>query len=410
MRSALAYITVLGCLLCFVACNDIDAPGSGGVFMRIYGGDSTDLASSLVQTSDGGFAIAGSQLAYQYATPNHDMLLLRTDADGNLLWRKTYGGATDSRVEDLLLLDDGGFLLVGFTKTDAFDTQVHLVRTDASGEMLWERMFGGNGDDFALSAVQEDSTGDFMVVGYTGSSDISSQATDVYPDILLLRVSLNGHILDTATYGGSNEEQGHSIATTSDGKFVIAGYRYRDATGYDALVIKVDPDSSAPLWEYYGITQNNDYARSILVVDHTIIWAGISTFIVSELSDIIIGRIADTGPDSLDSFHSIGGNDNDEVLSHRILSLTDGTYVLCGSTQSAGEGANDFYLFSVNSSLNGLGALNVTHGGSNDDYATAVVKTSDGYAIVGHTKSFSLDNDYDIALLRVNSAGKLLVE
>jgi hypothetical protein len=405
MNSISANIVLLLCLSMLWGCNEIDPPGQSGTFLRIFGTDEVDVGKAIAETADGGFIIAGSQGSLD--STDEDIVLIRTDADGYLLWRKLYGGNGLDRAEDLLLLDDGGFLVVGQTEVNG-KADVFVLRTDANGDSLWWLSRGGSQNDYGLAAV-EDANGDFVITGYTHSSEVSAGATDIYSDVYLAKVSASGAVYWQGGWGGSNEDKGNSIAATADGGFVIGGYYYNDTFGYNALVIKFDANGDS-VWSHAGRFKDvEEYGTGVMVLDNgDIICAG--NTVENSLSNMFVLRLSEDG-DSLDLNNTHGGSDDDFVLGRHLIFTSDGSIVFAGSTKSKGEGSDDFYLYSVIFNTLEKGDIEATYGGSNEDRAAGVISTSDGgFAIVGYTKSFSLNDEYDIALLRTDAHGNLKIE
>jgi hypothetical protein len=402
-RIAACCLLLLG--LVFVSgCNEIDPPGQSGSFIRIYGTQHSDYGKAVVQVADGGFVIAGSQ--HSLDSTDEDIVLIRTDADGYLLWRKLYGGDGLDRAEDILLLDDGGYLLVGQTEVDGF-ADVFTLRTDANGDSLWWTSMGGTDADYG-AAVVEDANGDFWIAGHTHSGEDSLLATNIYSNVYLAKVSAGGNVEWEKGLGGTNEDKGNSIAATADGGFVIAGYYYDDLLGYNTLVTKVNA-SGMVVWTYTGkFADLDETGTGILEMDNgEIICTGNS--VSNSVSNMFVLRLAADGNFlALDNSH--GGSDDDFAIGRHPVFASDGSIVFAGSTQSKGEGSNDFYLYSVEFSTLEKSSPEATYGGSNDDYATCVIPTSDGgFAILGYTKSFNLNDEYDIALLRTDAQGNLQI-
>jgi len=102
------------------------------MWSQTYGGTSSDAAEALVQTSDGGYALAG----YTGSLENvyYDFWLVKTDAYGNVEWNQTYGGASHDCAHSLVETSDGGYAIAGFTKSfGAGGYDFWLVKTDANG-------------------------------------------------------------------------------------------------------------------------------------------------------------------------------------------------------------------------------------------------------------------------------------
>jgi hypothetical protein len=134
---------------------------------QTYGGPDNDIAFSLVATSDGGYAIAG--LSYSFDAGKSDFWLVKTDAVGNMQWNKTYGGPGDDQATSLVATSDGGYAVVGiWNETYPFDVNVVLIKTDAFGNMLWNQTYGGASDEMAFSLVAT-SDGGYAIAGSTSS-------------------------------------------------------------------------------------------------------------------------------------------------------------------------------------------------------------------------------------------------
>jgi regulation of enolase protein 1 (concanavalin A-like superfamily) len=139
-----------------------------------------NYAESLVQTVEGGYAIAGYvdtvtfRQPDRYFTDSYQFLLVKTDANGDILWEKTYGG-TDDVALSLVQTADDGYAILGNTNsnkkkhpTESLD--LALVKTDASGNFQWRKTFGGTMEDYASEVIQT-SDGAYVVVGSTYSYD-----------------------------------------------------------------------------------------------------------------------------------------------------------------------------------------------------------------------------------------------
>ena len=131
---------------------------SSEMWSRTYGGAGEDVAYSLVETSDGGYSIAGAT--------NGNVLLVKTDEQGNLEWNHTYGGG---RAYSLVKTSDGGYAIAGYTNSFSSEgTDFWLIKTDEYGNMEWNRTYGGEEWERARSLI-ETSDGGFALAGYTDS-------------------------------------------------------------------------------------------------------------------------------------------------------------------------------------------------------------------------------------------------
>lgn len=184
------------------------------------GGSDSDWGSSVQQTSDGGFIIAGS--TNSFGAGYFDVWLIKTDENGDTLWTKTFGGGNDDYGESVQQTTDGGYIITGGTEsfgTNWYDTW--LIKTDANGDTLWTRTFGGNSNDWG-SFVQQTFDGGYIIAGSTWSFGVG------YTDIWLIKTNSNGDTLWTKTFGDSRRDYASSVQQTTDGGYIVVGSTDKD--------------------------------------------------------------------------------------------------------------------------------------------------------------------------------------
>jgi len=211
------------------------------IWTRTYGRGDIDWGTSVQQTSDGDYIIAG----YTYSLVNNsfDVYLIKTNASGDTLWTRTYGGTNDDRGSSVQQTLDGGYIIAGFTCSfGAGSNDIYLVKTNASGDTLWTRTYGGTNDDYGLYVQQTPDSG-YILTGYTRSFGAGN--CDVY----LIKTNVQGDTVWTRTYGGTSHDYSYSVQQTSDGGYIIAGITDSLGNGYDVLLIKTDADGIAAVEE-----------------------------------------------------------------------------------------------------------------------------------------------------------------
>jgi hypothetical protein len=244
----------------------IDSNGNK-LWDRSFGGSGYDTLRSLRQTSDGGFILAGPSTSLESSTktsPNYgysDYWLVRLDANGNRLWDKSYGGQYSDDASSVLQTSDGGFLVGGMSTSqdDGNKTSPQLgggdfwlLRLDANGVVLWDRSFGGdNYDD--LQSLAPTSDGGCVLVGFSASSISGTKQSPFrgYADAWLVRLDRDGNQLWDQSFGGSSSEEGRSAQQTRDGGFILAALSYSNngnrtspSFGYaDFWIVKLAPES-----------------------------------------------------------------------------------------------------------------------------------------------------------------------
>jgi len=186
---------------------------SSEMWSQTYGGTEGDYAHSLVETSDGGYALAGiTRDDYGF---DIDCLLVKTDAYGNMEWNQTYGGEDSYDADAVVQTGDGGFVIAGdkYSIGEGYDSW--LAKTDAYGNMEWNKTYSGASIDHATSLV-ETPDGGYAIAGYTtfGAGDY---------DFWLIKTDEHGNVEWNQTYGGADHEYARSLVKTSDGGFALAG-------------------------------------------------------------------------------------------------------------------------------------------------------------------------------------------
>jgi hypothetical protein len=152
MRSEKLFLTTIS-LFVLASCLLISSvEASSEIWSQTYGGTSSDEAEAMVQTSDGGYALAGDTTSF--GAGSYDFWLVKVDANGNMEWNQTYGGTNYDYARSLVETSDGGYALAGYTGfLFAESADFWLVKTDANGNMEWNQTYGGAGIDRASSLV-----------------------------------------------------------------------------------------------------------------------------------------------------------------------------------------------------------------------------------------------------------------
>jgi hypothetical protein len=311
-------------------------------FAKTYGGTGNDRASYVLQTSDGGYIVVGD--TGSLGADSVDIFLVKTDANGNIIWAKTYGGIVDEYAHSVLQTSDGGYIVAG--ETHSFGAGWHdvlLIKTDANGNVIWAKTYGGTSWDVARS-VQQTSDGGYIVAGYTDSFGAGG------PDFFLIKIDANGNISWAKTYGGTYSDWARSVQQTSDGGYIVAGYTLSFGAGYeDIFLIKTDANGNVQWAKTYGGTSGD--------------------------------------------------------LAYSVHQTSDGGYIVAGTTGSFGAGGDNFFLIKTDANGNIIWAK--TYGGTDWDYASSVHQTSDGgYIVAGYTLSFGA-GIWDAFLIKTDANGNI---
>jgi hypothetical protein len=212
----------------------------GQLWIKLYGGSSDDMAYSIARNSDGGFLVAG--VTYSFGTGRPNVYVLRTDSLGDTLWTRAYGGANEDYAFSARQTVDSGFIICGTTYSyGAGQSDIYLIKTNAAGDTQWTRTYGGAEHEHGHSVFQTADSG-YVICGTT----YSYGAGDA--DIWLIRTNADGDTLWTRAFGGDTADLGHSVAQTADHGFILCGQTASFGAGnYDVWLIKTDSTGDT-LW------------------------------------------------------------------------------------------------------------------------------------------------------------------
>jgi len=191
------------------------------VWNQTYRSNELREVITVVEVSDGGFALGGQifPLETNNTLLDSDFWLAKVDKSGNMLWNKTYGGAHGDVCLSLIETSDGGFALAGHTASFGKIFDYWLVKTDRFGNMLWNQTYGEEIHRQPAQQVIETSEGGFVLASTTMQLDGNM-------DFWFAKTDKNGNLVWKKTYGEENRERLISLVSLSDGGFVLVGNIY----------------------------------------------------------------------------------------------------------------------------------------------------------------------------------------
>ncbi len=224
------------------------------VWSRTIGGSERDYGYSVDNTSDGGYIIVGS--TESFGSGSSDVYLIKRNSGGNAEWSKTFGYAFFEEGAAVRETSDKGYIIVGSMSTVFNKKDILLIRTDSQGNEVWSKTFGGDSTDLGYS-VRQTLDGGYIIAGTTNSFGA------VNFDMWLIKTDSLGNEEWNTISGTVNTEVGTSVAQTADGGYIVAGYVY-DQSNSDMKLFRTDAQGNI-LWIKQLGGSGNDHGRSVIL-------------------------------------------------------------------------------------------------------------------------------------------------
>ena len=412
--------------------NDDNSKGSFETitvdFVKPLGGTKNESAQAVIKTSDGGYAILGYTQSMNFDITNKsnesfDYWLLKYNKYDILEWQKTYGGSNDDRGNDIIQTSDGGYAVIGFSKSSDGNVienngahDFWVAKLDATGNISWEKNYGFLGADIGNSIIQTNDGG-FLLSGVLdvsasngagnskNSESKSQKIQHAGGDYWTIKINASGEKQWSRYFGGTFTDTAYDAIQTEDNGYLLVGSSdsadvdIKDNKGtYDFWIIKIS-ESGTLIWEKTFGGSQTDEARAIVKSnDGNYIIAGdtrssdLDVSINHGAADLWAIKISPTG--NLIWEKTFGGNSFDVARS--ISKTQDGDFVISGSSRSLNgdltnnNGQNDAWVIKIDT--NGKLKWQQTIGGSEIDFAyDAVELNNKSIIIVGESSSSNLD-------------------
>lgn len=322
----------------------VDSLGDLG-WTKTYGGakelrnGTGNRGYGVLQTVDGGYIIGGE--VHAFGAGRADMYLIKTNASGDIAWSRSIGGVFDDYCYAIQQTSDSGFILAGSTESfGAGLRNIYVVRASPVGDTLWTRVFAGSSFQGAYD-VKETLDGGFIITGYTFDTP-----TQITADIFLIKTNATGEIGWQKSYGGTLHEYGYSVSQTTDGGFIVAGSTASYGAGSnDIALLRTDSLGNLMWASTYGGSDAEEGNSVIQLQDLGFLVVGYTRSFGAGGFDTYVIRTDSLG---VLQWSRIYGGPNDDVGQQ--ASVTgDGGYMITGGTSSYGEGSSDLYIIGIDS-------------------------------------------------------------
>jgi putative intracellular protease/amidase len=364
------------------------------IWAKTYGGSGADGARAVCICPDNGFLITG--YTFSQGTGDADVLVIRTDSEGNMLWSGTYGGVGTEYGNGSICLADG-FLVAGYTTSFGSGTKdVYLIKLDKDGREVWSQAYGGPSWDVGMSvcATNDDH---YIVCGYTHSFGKGEE------DVYLIKTDRSGKEIWSKTYGGERLDMGNSVCLTDNDGFLVGATSGSFSENTDFLLIRTDAQGNE-LWKTsYGAAgprgHGFDWCNTMISDDD----GGALLAGYTDCQDVMDIHVIKTDRKGNEMWSRTLGNKPFYDFGNAICEAANGDFLVLGTTKTIVKNEdiydNDIYLARMDPQGNIIEEKRL--GGFGVDWASSVVPTGNGdYVVAGHTTSSESDF-FDVLLLRI---------
>jgi hypothetical protein len=379
------YYIIFLLLLILGSCDDYDISSlQSESFVKYYDFNHINYGAGVCLTKNGGYAILGNTKTPARGT---EICLLITDKYGNAKQKvKYYGKYLNDEANYLKSLPDGGFLIAGSTQdTLRGDLDILIIRTNESGDTLWTRTFNGNDADDEAYYCELNSNNEIIITGYTTINHLANGETVTSKQIWLNAIDLAGKSiwLFPKTFGGKNEDEGFCVKEVSDGYLVTGRTKsYAGSTFFHSFIMKTSHSGSLINIVPFGGNADEEGNCLSIINDTTYLMCGTTYINTSGGSDIFLYTIKWKAKKSsyyIETTQKFGNSYNDKAKS---MILNGETVSVLGTFSTA---SNATVIAIIKTDINGMAGAKIKHigGYSQMEGQSLNISEDGGYIISG---------------------------
>jgi len=340
-------------------------------WQKTYGGNEDDVAKAIVATNDGGYIIVG--YTKSFGAGKKDVYIIKINNNGQKLWQKTYGGSKDDVAKAIVATNDNGYIIVGDSKSfgNGLD-DVYVIKIDNNGNKIWEKTFGSKFGDYG-NAIVSINNGEYIITG----SSFKNMNQDVY----VIKIDNNGNKLWEKIIGTWDKEELLTISSIKNNSFVSGGYR-KNYGWREAYFVKMDIFGHK-IWSKTIQSRKFDIVVSLVRnKDNTYLGSGCENWGNGE-GYIYLVKIDNNGKEIWKkTYYDMKGSFNEATS---IIKAYNG-YIIVGNTVYKND-TTDIHIMTINEKGKKINENFI--GGKKDDMANSIIFTKEGGCIViGFSNSF----------------------
>ena len=352
--------------------------------------------SSVQKTTDGGYILAGHK---EDAQSYHDYWIVKLNRNADIEWEKTYGGSNNDEAKNIQQTTDGGYIVVGHTKSVNGDisnnhgsTDIWLLKLNSNGSLNWQKTYGGSDYEYT-NCIKQTNDGGFIVSAQAASNDGDVSNNKSHNGYWLIKLDINGNLKWSKTFEGINLERTNNVQQTTDGGYLIVGgsqtinsYNAGTRSNIDYWVVKLQANGNLNWQKTYG-GSGNDQANCIQKTNdgHYII-AGYTFSSDGDItrldggSDAWVLKIDDLG--NILQQTTIGTSGHE--IAYNVSQTHNNNLLIAGSSQNNNGGEERIFIAALNTNFTLLWQQQIPQE-NNSSSAKAIFETPDcGYMLFGN--------------------------
>jgi len=203
------------------------------VWSRFYGGSFTDSPTGIAETENNEFIFVGSSDSNDVDISNnkgtYDFWVVKSEAGGNMIWEKSYGGSEIDEARAIAKSNDGNYIIVGDTRSRDFDVSVNngaadlwAIKIAGNGDLIWNQSYGGSSFDVSRS-INKTSDNGYIISGSSRSSDGDVTRNQGQNDAWIVKINEEGQLLWETTVGGSEIDFAYDAVQLPNGTIIAVG-------------------------------------------------------------------------------------------------------------------------------------------------------------------------------------------
>ena len=298
-----------------------------------------DVSRTIRQNLDSTYIISGTTT--DTSGTHSEAFLMKLSSSGTTIWTRHYGGSGAEDGHDVRITSDGGYILCGWSDSNsAGGSDAYLIKVDDIGNVEWEYRYGGANADHAYKIALADDGG-YVLGGFTHSFGLGGPG-----DMYMLKVDSLGAFEWQKTFGTLGDDQGNSLIKTLDGGYAFVG-QVTNGSNYDAYFVKTDSNGNIEWDSNYGSPSNFDNFYDVVQLeDSSYVMVGSHYLNPTQAIDMYMMKINSVG----DSLWSVGwGNTSTEEYAYDINKTSDNGFIIAGQYSNIGPPLYDLWVIKTDS-------------------------------------------------------------